>query len=51
VELVVRLLLGPYTALSGRHLSVHDDVDALLERIDEIRAGDLYLLGMRQPAA
>jgi NAD(P)-dependent dehydrogenase (short-subunit alcohol dehydrogenase family) len=51
VELVVRLLLGPYTALSGRHLSVHDDVDALLERIDEIRARDLYLLGMRQLAA
>ncbi len=51
VALVARLLLGPYAALSGRHLSVHDDLDALVERIDEIRAGDLYLLGMRQLAA
>jgi NAD(P)-dependent dehydrogenase (short-subunit alcohol dehydrogenase family) len=51
VQLVVRLLLGPYAALSGRHLSVHDDIDALVERIDEIRAGDLYLLGMRHLAA
>jgi hypothetical protein len=39
VELIVRLLLGPYAALSGRHLSVHDDVDELLERIDAIRVG------------
>jgi NAD(P)-dependent dehydrogenase (short-subunit alcohol dehydrogenase family) len=51
VELIVRLLRGPYAALSGRHLSVQDDVDELLERIDEIRARELYLLGMRQLAA
>ena len=30
--------------LSGRHLSVHDDLDAVLARLPEVRARDLYVL-------
>jgi NAD(P)-dependent dehydrogenase (short-subunit alcohol dehydrogenase family) len=51
VALIVSLLSGAYAALSGRHLSVDDDLDELLHRIDEIRAGDLYVLGLQQLVA
>jgi hypothetical protein len=30
--------------LSGRHLSVHDDLDALLARLPEVLRDDLYVL-------
>ena len=44
VELILRLAAGHADSLSGRHLSVHDDLDALLSRIDEVRNRDLYVM-------
>ena len=41
---MVRLARGDGDALSGRHLSVHDDLDAMVERIDVVRDHDLYVL-------
>jgi NAD(P)-dependent dehydrogenase (short-subunit alcohol dehydrogenase family) len=46
-NLVIRVAAGQCDALSGRHLSVHDDIDALLSQIDRIRGEDLYLLRTR----
>jgi NAD(P)-dependent dehydrogenase (short-subunit alcohol dehydrogenase family) len=43
-ELFVRLAGGDGDELSGRHLSVHDDLDAVLGRISEVRRRDLYVL-------
>lgn len=48
VELVVRLASGRYDELSGRQLSVHDDLDAIVERIDEVRDRELYVLGLQK---
>jgi NAD(P)-dependent dehydrogenase (short-subunit alcohol dehydrogenase family) len=48
-RLVVRLASGHADSLSGRHLSVHDDLDALLSRIDEIQRDDLCTLALREP--
>jgi NAD(P)-dependent dehydrogenase (short-subunit alcohol dehydrogenase family) len=45
--LVVELARGRADELSGRHLSVHDDLADLLNRIDEIRDGGLYSLRLR----
>jgi NAD(P)-dependent dehydrogenase (short-subunit alcohol dehydrogenase family) len=45
--LILRIAAGEVDALSGRHLSVHDDVDEMLERIDDVREHDLYLLHPR----
>ena len=50
-ELVVRLASGRYDQLSGRQLSVHDDVDEIRRRIDEVRARDLYVLALQRLAA
>jgi NAD(P)-dependent dehydrogenase (short-subunit alcohol dehydrogenase family) len=47
-ELVVRLAAGRGDSLSGRHLSVHDDLDVLLERLDDIRRDDLCTLRVRE---
>jgi NAD(P)-dependent dehydrogenase (short-subunit alcohol dehydrogenase family) len=44
VALVLRLATGDADALSGLHLSVHDDVDTVLARAAEVRARDLYVL-------
>jgi NAD(P)-dependent dehydrogenase (short-subunit alcohol dehydrogenase family) len=44
IELILRLAAGDADSLSGRHLSVHDDLDALIARSYEIRARDLYVL-------
>jgi NAD(P)-dependent dehydrogenase (short-subunit alcohol dehydrogenase family) len=44
IELLLRLAAGDGDRLSGRHLSVHDDLDVVLARIDEVRAQDLYTL-------
>jgi NAD(P)-dependent dehydrogenase (short-subunit alcohol dehydrogenase family) len=44
VELVVRLAAGDGDSLSGRHLSVDDDLDAVLARLAEVRARDLYVM-------
>jgi hypothetical protein len=44
VELFLRLAAGHGDSLSGRHLSVHDDLDAVLARMPEVRDHDLYVL-------
>lgn len=44
VELILRVAAGDADALTGRHLSVHDDLDSLLARRDEVLAKDLYML-------
>jgi NAD(P)-dependent dehydrogenase (short-subunit alcohol dehydrogenase family) len=48
VDLIVRLAAGSADALSGRHISVHDDLDALLAHIDRIREEDLHSLHVRR---
>jgi hypothetical protein len=42
--LIVRLAAGDADGLTGRHLSVHDDLDALLARVHEVRSRDLDVL-------
>jgi NAD(P)-dependent dehydrogenase (short-subunit alcohol dehydrogenase family) len=44
LQLILRVAAGDADALSGRHLSVHDDLDAVLEDIDQVRERDLYVL-------
>jgi NAD(P)-dependent dehydrogenase (short-subunit alcohol dehydrogenase family) len=44
IELMVRLAAGDGDALSGRHISVHDDLDALVASAAEIARRDLYVL-------
>jgi len=44
IDLLVRLAAGDGDRLSGRHLSVHDDLDAVLRNVAEVRAHDLYVL-------
>ena len=44
IDLLVRLVAGDADRLSGRHLSVHDDLDAVLRNLAEVRAHDLYVL-------
>jgi NAD(P)-dependent dehydrogenase (short-subunit alcohol dehydrogenase family) len=51
VDLVVRLSSGRYDALSGRQVSVHDDLDEVLERIDDVRHRELYVLGLQRLSA
>jgi NAD(P)-dependent dehydrogenase (short-subunit alcohol dehydrogenase family) len=46
-QLIVRLASGRGDSLSGRHLSIHDDLDVLIERLDEIRRDDLCTLRLR----
>ena len=40
----MRLAVGDGDSLSGRHLSVHDDLDSVLARGNEVFARDLYVL-------
>jgi NAD(P)-dependent dehydrogenase (short-subunit alcohol dehydrogenase family) len=47
-DLCVRLASGRYDALSGRFLKVEDDLDALLERAEEIKEQDLLVLRLKQ---
>jgi NAD(P)-dependent dehydrogenase (short-subunit alcohol dehydrogenase family) len=47
-RLILRLARGCGDHLSGRHLTVTDDLDALLSRIDEIQREDLHTLRLRQ---
>jgi NAD(P)-dependent dehydrogenase (short-subunit alcohol dehydrogenase family) len=49
-DLVVRLASGRYDELAGRQLSVDDDLDEVLARIDEVRDRDLYVLGLQRLA-
>jgi hypothetical protein len=46
-DLVVFLASGRADALSGRFLSVDDNVVALAQRAAEIEAGELYTLRLR----
>ena len=48
VELVVKLASGRADGLSGRFLSVSDDIDDLVRRADEIRGDDLYTMRLRK---
>jgi NAD(P)-dependent dehydrogenase (short-subunit alcohol dehydrogenase family) len=43
-QLILELADGRGDCLSGRHLTVADDLDTLLGRSDEIRRGDLHTL-------
>jgi 5-hydroxydodecatetraenal polyketide synthase CpkA len=44
IDLLVRLAAGDGDRLSGRHLSVHDDLDSVLRNVAEVHAHDLYVL-------
>jgi NAD(P)-dependent dehydrogenase (short-subunit alcohol dehydrogenase family) len=44
IELLLRIASGDADVLSGRHLSVHDDLDAILSRLTEVLTDDLYVL-------
>jgi hypothetical protein len=44
IELLLRVVAGDADRLSGRHLSVPDDLDMVLARIDEVQAHDHYVL-------
>ena len=44
IELPLRVVAGDADGLSGRHLSVPDDLDVVLARVDEVQAHDLYVL-------
>jgi NAD(P)-dependent dehydrogenase (short-subunit alcohol dehydrogenase family) len=50
-RLIVQLAAGRGDRLSGRHLTVNDDLDALLDRIVQIEADDLHTLRLRTSAA
>lgn len=47
VNLVVQLAAGRYDALSGRYLSVHQNLDLLLKQVDDIPGEDLYTLRLK----
>jgi short-subunit dehydrogenase len=48
-ELVRKLATGRYDALAGRYLHAeHDDLDDLLARIDDVRAGDLNAIRVQR---
>ena len=44
VELMLRIAVGDADPLTGRHISVHDDLDELLARVDEVRERDLFVM-------
>ena len=44
IRLIMRLAAGDADALSGRHLSVHDDLDTVLALLDEVQERDLYVM-------
>jgi NAD(P)-dependent dehydrogenase (short-subunit alcohol dehydrogenase family) len=47
-RLLLRIATGELDRLSGRHLSVHDDLDAVLTRTNDVVHGDLYVLRRRE---
>jgi NAD(P)-dependent dehydrogenase (short-subunit alcohol dehydrogenase family) len=51
IDQLMRLASGRYDALSGRHVSVHDDLDQVRAQIDHIRQNELYVLGVQGLAA
>lgn len=48
VDVIVDLTSGRYDGLSGRQLSVHDDLDAVLAQVDTVRDEELYVLGLHK---
>ena len=48
VEMFMFLASGRADPLSGRHISVNDDENDLLSRIDQIQSQDLYTLRLRK---
>ncbi|MDQ3761003.1 MAG: SDR family oxidoreductase [Actinomycetota bacterium] len=46
-ELLLRIATGEVDRLSGRHLSVHDDLDALLFHTEDVLSDDLHVLRLR----
>jgi NAD(P)-dependent dehydrogenase (short-subunit alcohol dehydrogenase family) len=46
-RLCVRLASGRYDALSGRFLTVADDLDAVLQRASEVQSDELYTLRLK----
>jgi acyl-CoA synthetase (AMP-forming)/AMP-acid ligase II/NAD(P)-dependent dehydrogenase (short-subunit alcohol dehydrogenase family) len=50
-HLILQLAAGRGDRLSGRHIAVGDDLDALLERIAQIEAEDLHTLRLRTATA
>jgi NAD(P)-dependent dehydrogenase (short-subunit alcohol dehydrogenase family) len=43
-RLMIRLARGDGDALTGRHVSLNDDLDMLIDQIDVVRERDLYVL-------
>jgi hypothetical protein len=50
-KLIVRLATGEADVLTGRYIGVHDDLDDMLRRSEEILRGDLYTLRIRKLTA
>jgi hypothetical protein len=50
-RLILRLAGGLGDRLSGWHLTVADDLDTLLARIDETKGNNLYTLPLRTEGA
>jgi NAD(P)-dependent dehydrogenase (short-subunit alcohol dehydrogenase family) len=46
-ELLIRIATGELDRLSGRHLSVHDDLDTMLAHTEDILRDDLNVLRLR----
>ena len=40
------LLSGRADALTGRHISIHDPEDEMIDNIDAVHSNDLYTLGL-----
>jgi NAD(P)-dependent dehydrogenase (short-subunit alcohol dehydrogenase family) len=49
-RLILQLAAGHGDRLSGRHLTVNDDLDLLLERIEQIETEDVHTLRLRTAA-
>jgi NAD(P)-dependent dehydrogenase (short-subunit alcohol dehydrogenase family) len=49
-RMLIRLATGDGDRLSGRHLTVTDDLDAVLANIDQVRRDDLHYLRLRTTA-
>jgi NAD(P)-dependent dehydrogenase (short-subunit alcohol dehydrogenase family) len=47
-QLIVSLAAGRADVLTGRYLTVHDDVESLAARAEEIQRDDLYTLRLRE---
>src|SRR5262249_13594987 len=45
---VVQLASGKYDALTGRYVTVHDDLDALLARSQQIQSEDALTLRLQE---